>query len=118
MKFLLISICLLFTQQIFAQKTEFSINQEKARFQENTQNIAITTTRFKIEKGVIDTDLKTLIIQLMTEKQGYVSVDFIGDTEILVEHQETITTEMILKTINRRGKKFKQKVPLHIGVDK
>lgn len=107
MKYLLVIIGILFYAPFLnAQKTVFTTNQEKARFEKHTQQIKITHSTYKIKSGLIEDSLKTQIIDLMSSKPGFVSVDFINDQTVIVEHQENLTDELVVKNLNRQGKIF------------
>lgn len=98
---IIITSLLLFTQVSFGQKTEFSANKEKALFELRTQNIKIIKSFYDIKEGQITDSLKTLILDLMQNKKGFVSVEFIDNKRTIVEHQDNLTEELVVKNLNR-----------------
>lgn len=94
-------------QFVFAQKTEFTVNKERAIYEKNKLNIQIIQSKYKTSPGqVITASLQNLIIDLMTNKKGFVSVEFLSDTELIVEYQENLDQSLVLKNINRQGIQF------------
>jgi hypothetical protein len=94
-----------------AQKTVFTINEEKARYELHTQNIKIVRSFYKIKDGEISDSLKTFIVELMERKKGFVSVEFIDDKRAVVEHQDYLTEELVVKNLNRYDAVFVRQNP-------
>ncbi len=114
---LLVFLMIGFSQIGYAQKTEFPAHEERARFEQNTSGITIEYSNYEIVKGPIDEDLKLLIIELMEREMGFISVEFVNDEHVIIQHQSDVTDEMIEKTLNRKGKTFQKRritqLPIH-----
>lgn len=97
------------SQIVSAQEHVFIKNEETARYEMKKNGTQILTTNFVLEKDQLTQSIQDYIIQLMEEKDGFISIEFVSTTEVKVKYQETIAEAYVLKMINRKGLIFKRK---------
>lgn len=104
-----LSVIVLLGFNSYGQTHVFEKNLELARVHEKTSNSICKISVYTLNEGNISEDLLAQIAERMAEKDGYIELSKVNDSELQLTHESFLTDSDIRGVLNQLGITFNRK---------